>query len=164
MSDQQERKFTTAYVVYAAFGSLAAVGLLLFGLASGSGTPVILVGGSVKLQTHNHILGLEFVHWKPEDSGDGWRARGKKPIASISIQYPNGTEYQPIDTTGKDISLTINVALCGLSITTIQVNQLNSDHIIHATPPSGEKFVKNSTHELEYKHTQKNCQGGGTVL
>jgi len=106
-----DKKFTTAHVIFVGLGSLI-VGLFvgIDGPRIPGGTPVILVGDSVKLDAHDHILGLEFVDWKTENSGDGYWARGHRAITSISIQDPNGNEYiKPIDTTGVNISLTIKV-------------------------------------------------------
>jgi hypothetical protein len=148
--------FGIAIVVATAALSIGGVNLFLRPILPGPGsTPVILVGDSVKLDGSSS----EKVAWAKDSSGNGYSAQGQGAITSISIQDPGQNEHIHIKTVGEDISLMLNVDSCDGSNHTIQVSQANSDHVIHATPPSGEQF-NFSQYELEYKHVAT-CSGGG---
>jgi len=192
--DAEDKATITRLFLYVAVGSLIAGGVMLalldrsvdrkletidgkierlpaqIHVFNSGDTPIVLVGDSVKLQTHQS--GSNQITWAPEPAStgypaNGYYAQGQGAIASISIRDTSWREYKNIPTGGKDFQIAINVESCGSLVpdaVDVQQVTVSARPMIHVVPHDPHKTFLPKTlsqpTELEYKH-QFACPHGG---
>jgi hypothetical protein len=114
-------------------------------------TPVVLIGGSVDLQSKTKT------NWQPETTvPGGYYATGENPIGTISIKnFAGDSEFTRVMTNEQSWVVTV----VGDQANAITVSQAVGDPTIHVAPVSGPLTLPSTTKLHYHKHGMR-CPGG----
>jgi hypothetical protein len=113
-------------------------------------SPVVLIGGSVNLQTNTQTT------WQPDPTvTGGYYASGDRPVGTISFRNPGDGEFTRVMTNGQSWVVTV----VSNQANAFTVSQAANDPTIHVAPVSG-TLTPNTTN-LHYHKRGMECGGGG---